>query len=209
MKTLLSACSLALIALCLVAVASADPGGHGKRDHGKSEKAPHSRFTFTVVTTDNGSCSTPWANDTIKRTFIVKDNGDGTFTLTRRDRGMFTTMAGASPGSCEKTEHHGKTVRAGVTGKFVGFLRGTVTGGTFNPNATCTGTSCGSTDTFLATFFGKGAQFSCFTTSTDCTFNFNYTAAHHQSLLFRHWQDKGKGAGTSLVERFEGDIADA
>ena len=76
-------------------------------------------------------------------------------------------------------------------------------------NATCTGTDCGFTDTFLATFFGTGAQFSCNTNSTDCKFNFNYTASHHQDLLFRHWQDKGKGAGTSLVERFEGDIADA
>ena len=100
-------------------------------------------------------------------------------------------------------------MRAGVTGKVVGFIRGTVTGGTFDPNATCTGANCGATDTFIATHFGTGAQFSCFTNSTDCLFNFNYTAAHHQTLLFRHWQDKGKGAGTSLSELFSGDIADA
>ena len=55
----------------------------------------------------------------------------------------------------------------------------------------------------------QGAQFSCNANSTDCKFNFNYTASHHQSLLVRHWQDKGTGAGTSLVERFHGDIADA
>jgi hypothetical protein len=35
------------------------------------------------------------------------------------------------------------------------------------------------------------------------------TAWHHQSLFFRHWQDKGTGAGTSLAEHFKGDIADA
>jgi hypothetical protein len=204
MKRLIALSALVLAALSLAAVAAADPG-----DHGKGKKGPHSRFTFTFVTTDNGSCGTAWANDTVQRTFIVKDNGDGTFRLTRRDRGMFTTIGGPSPGSCEKTGHHGKTVRAGVTGKLVGFLRGTVTGGTFNPNATCTGATCGATDTFVATFFGTGAQFSCFTNSTDCAFNFNYTAAHNQKLLFRHWQDKGKGAGTSLVERFSGDIADA
>jgi hypothetical protein len=34
-------------------------------------------------------------------------------------------------------------------------------------------------------------------------------AARHQSLLFRHWQDKGKGAGTMLNEVFQRDIADA
>ena len=204
MKRLIALGALALAALSLAAVAGADPGHHGKGD-----KAGHSRFTFTFVTTDKGSCGTEWANDTVKRTFIVKDNCDGTFRLTRRDRGMFTTMAGASPGSCETTGHHGKTVRAGVTGTLVGFLRGTVSGGTFNPKATCTSTDCGATDTFLKTFFGTGAQFSCSMTSTDCAFNFNYTAAHHQSLLFRHWQDKAKGAGPSLVERFSGDIADA
>jgi len=219
MKRLIAVLALTFAALSPAAVAGADPGDHGKRghdDHGKRDhhqrghaKAPHSRFTFTVVTTDNSSCGTAWANDTVKRTFVVKDNGNGTFTLTRRDRGMFTTIGGASPGSCETTMPHGKTVRAGVTGKLVGFLRGTVSGGTFNPNATCTGTSCGFTDTFLATFFGSGAQFSCLTNSTDCKFNFNYTASHHQSLLFRHWQDKGTGAGTSLVEKFRGDIADA
>jgi hypothetical protein len=196
-------------------VAGADPGEHGKDGNKKgekehhSQKAPHSRFTYSVVTTDGGSCGAPWANDTVVRTFSVKDNGDGTFRVTRRDRGIFVTIAGASPGACEKTDHHGKTVRAGVTGKFQGFLRGTVTGGTFDPNAACTGTSCGFTDTFIATHFGAAAQFSCFTNSADCKFNFNYTAAHHQSLLFRHWQDKGKGAGTLGTEEFRGDIADA
>jgi hypothetical protein len=218
MKRFLTFCALALAALALTAVASADPGEHhGKRGdhHGRHEgehhakRGDHTRFTFSVVTTDNGSCGAPWASDTVMRTFDVKDNHDGTFRLTRFDRGIFTTLAGVSPGACEKTGEHGKTVRAGVTGKLVGFLRGTVTGGTFNPNATCTTANCGFTDTFLSTFFGTGAQFSCFTNSTDCKFNFNYTASHNQSLLFRHWQDKGKGAGTSLVEDLRGDIADA
>jgi|SRR3954454_8073647 hypothetical protein len=224
MKRFFSLCALAFAALSLAAVASADPGEHhdqgkGGDDHhgrhhdkdGKHERrGDHTRFTFSVVTTDNGSCGTPWASDTVMRTFDVKDNHDGTFTLTRFDRGIFTTLAGTSPGACETTGDHGKTVRAGVTGHLVGFIRGTVTGGTFNPNATCANAAeCGFTDTFLSTFFGTGAQFSCFTNSTDCKFVFDYSAAHNQSLLFRHWQDKGKGAGTSLVEKFRGDIADA
>ena len=176
-----------------------------KKPNGKH----HAKLRFTVETTDNCSCGNPWANDTIRRTFIVKLNKDGSYTLTRRDRGTFETLAGVSPGACETHHHHGHTVRAGVHGKLVGFLRGRVTGGTFNPNATCTGPTCGFTDVFIQTFFGASATFSCFENSPRCKFNFNYTAAHHQSLLYRHWQDKGKGAGTMLHEKFRGDIADA
>ena len=30
-------------------------------------------FTYTVTTTDNGSCGTPWATDTVKRTFLRQE----------------------------------------------------------------------------------------------------------------------------------------
>jgi hypothetical protein len=212
MKRWLIVTVLAVAALVLVGAATGDPGDHGKaKGHSKSSgKHNGTRLSFTVTTTDNGSCGSPWANDVIQRTFAVKKNEDGSYTLTRFDRGTFTTLAGVSPGACDTTGNHGHTVRAGVTGKFVGYLRGTVTGGTFNPNATCAaGTNCGFTDAFVTTFFGGGATFSCFTNSADCKFNFNYTAAKNQTLLFRHWQDKGKGAGTMLHEEFHGDIADA
>jgi hypothetical protein len=200
--------TLALATLCLATAAFADDG-HGKGEHKGKNKSDHARFTYMVTTTDNGSCGQPWASDVVRRTFEVKDNGDGTFTLTRFDRGTFTTTGGVSPGACDTTGKHGKTVRAGVNGMLVGYLRGTVTGGTFNPDAKCTGTECGFTDTFLVTFFGPKAQFSCFMNSADCKFNFNYAAPRGQALLYRHWQDKGKGAGTQLHEEFHGDIADA
>lgn len=192
-----------LVSLTLAAAGVADPG-----DKGKSKKA-HAKLTFTVTTTDNGSCGTPWATDVIQRTFRVKERNNGTFTLTRRDRGVFTTLAAPSPGKCDTTGRHGSAVVAGVKGKFEGFLSGTVSGGTFKPNATCTGTDCGFTDVFLTTFFGPTAKFSCFENSADCKFNFNYTAkaSGNPRLLFRHWQDKGKGAGTMLKEEFHGDIA--
>jgi hypothetical protein len=202
MKRLSMLIVLLLAGLALTATAGANQGHKGK---GKAR----GKHTFVVTTTDNGSCGTPWATDTVRRTYIVKPNGDGTYTLTRRDRGTFVTLGGVSPGACDTTGRHGHTVRPGVHGKFGGFLRGTVSGGTYNPNAVCTGPDCGFTDVFLATFFGPGAMFSCFENSTDCKFNFNYTAARHQHLLFRHWQDKGKGAGTFLNEQFHGDIADA
>ena len=181
----------------------ADPG-----DGGSGKKQGKNRFTFTLTTEDNGSCGTPWANDVIRRTYSVKDNGNGTFTLRRTDRGTFTTIGPKSPGACDTTGKHGSAVRAGIKGKFGGYLVGTVKATSFNKNATCVAACF--TDTFLATFF-TGAQFSCFTDSADCKFNFNYTAKAKQQntpkLKYRHWQNKGKGAGTMLKEEFTGDIA--
>ena len=204
-----------IAALALAAAGTADPGDGANRNgkpaaKSKSEKSKSStsRFTFTVVTTDNGSCGNPWATDTLQRTFQVKANKNGTYTLTRRDRGTFVTLAGRSPGACDPTGRHGQTIRAGVEGRVVGLLRGTITGGTFNPSATCTGAECGFTDVFIRTFFGPNAQFSCFTNSAECRFVYNYVAPR-QTLLYRHWQNAGKGAGTMLREEYRGDIADA
>jgi hypothetical protein len=200
------------LTLAVTAVAALSLAATGVADPGKDKKAKkHGKYTFTVTTTDLGSCGQPWATDVVRRTFQVKKNKDGSYTLTRRDRGAFTTTGGPSPGSCDTTGNHGATVVAGVKGKLVGYIRGTVTGGTFNPNATCTGPDCGFTDVFITTFFGSGAEFSCFTNSADCKFNFNYTAPAKSNppLRFRHWQDKGKGAGTMLKEEFSGDIATA
>ena len=199
-----------LLALAVTAVAALSLAATGFADPGKEKKAKkHGKYTFTVTTTDNGSCGQPWANDVVRRTFHVKKHKDGSYTLTRRDKGAFTTIGGASPGSCDTTGNHGLTVVPGVKGKLNGYIRGKVTGGTFNPNATCTAADCGFTDVFIAAFFGSGAEFSCFTNSKDCKFNFNYTAPAKSNtpLRYRHWQDKGKGAGTMLEEEFSGDIA--
>jgi hypothetical protein len=106
---------------------------------------------------------------------------------------------------------HGQLIRAGVTGRFGGYLEGTITGGTFKKNATCAA-ACFTGD-FISAFFGAGAAFSCdgATNSTDCKFNYNYTAPSREGnrpkLIVRHWQDKGKGSGTTLDEHFKGDIA--
>jgi hypothetical protein len=177
--------------------------GLANNGHGK----PHNlKFgPYDVVTDDHGSCGNAWAVDTEKRTYKIKRNRDGTFRLTRRDRGTFLTNDGQSPGACETRGHHGTTVPAGKTGHFRGYLIGTVSGGTFDPNATCPA-DCGFTDVFIATFFGPNATFSCFTDSRACKFNFQYHAPR-QGLKFHHWYDKGKGAGTFLHERFRGDIA--
>ncbi|MDQ2980894.1 MAG: hypothetical protein M3R26_01025 [Actinomycetota bacterium] len=195
---------LLVAAFALAATGLADPGhGHG-HGHGKKKN----KFgPYDVVTDDHGSCSNAWAVDTEKRTFTVKRNHDGSYRLERKDRGTFLTNAGQSPGACETKGKHGATVLAGIQGKFHGYLRGTVTGGTFDPNAACPA-DCGFTSVWIATFFGPSASFSCDNNSTDCKFNFQYHA-RHQGLKFHHWYDKGKGAGTLLNERFHGDIANA
>jgi hypothetical protein len=193
--------------LTLAASGLADPG-----DKGKGKAQGKNKFSFQLTTTDRRCDGTePWANLTEKRTYQLHKNKDGTYRLRRVDKGTFTTVAGKSPGNCPANKSkHGQLIRAGVTGRFGGYLEGTITGGTFNKNATCA-TPC-FTDNFISAFFGT-AVFSCdgATNSTDCKFNYNYTApsraANRPKLIVRHWQDKGKGSGTSLVETFKGDIA--
>jgi hypothetical protein len=186
--------ALACAALTFVAIAAADP--------------PSTKGPYNVTTTDGGCGGNQWANDTISRTFEVKkaqndSSNNAVWRLKRVDKGTFSTIAGLSPGNCaSNTSAHGTTVTAGITGRINGFLQGTVTGGTYNPNATCTGAcASGQTDAWVAAYFGSSAQFSCFSTGP-CTFEFHYTAPG-QHLQYRHWIDKGTEAG----ETFTGDIA--
>jgi len=190
----------------LAAAFSLAATGLANNGHGNGRGHSYKFGPYDVASDDNGSCGNPWAADTMKRIFKVKRNRDGSFRLTRRDRGTFLTNQGQSPGACETRRPHGQTVSAGKHGRFHGFLVGTITGGTFDPNATCP-QDCGFTDVFIATFFGPNATFSCFTDAPNCRFDYEYSAPH-QGLRWHHWSDKGHGAGTMLHERFHGDIAD-
>ena len=195
--------------LTLAASGLADPG-----DKGKGKAQGKNKFSFQLTTTDRRCDGTePWATLTEKRTYQLHKNSDGSYRLRRVDKGTFTTVAGKSPGNCAANKSkHGQLIRAGVTGRFGGYLEGTITGGTFNKNATCPVSACFTSD-FITAFFGAGAVFSCdgATNSTDCKFNYNYTApsraANRPRLIVRNWQDRGKGSGTTLVEHFKGDIA--
>jgi hypothetical protein len=189
---------LGLAALILAAGATGDPGGKGK-----GKKNGHARLTATIVVDDHGTCGNTWATDTSRRTWTVKPNGDGTFRVARRDRGTFVTVAGPSPGKCDPSGRHGTAVNAGIHGKFHGYLAGTVSGGTFNPNATCTAACVGDTTVFIATVFGAGAKFTCLEGYAGCKFNFEY-ASPDKTLSFHHWQDKGTNG---VSEQFTGDIA--
>jgi hypothetical protein len=65
MRKLLTIAVTAVAALSLTATGFADPG--------KEKKAKkNGKYTFTVTTTDNGSCGQPWANDVVRRTFQVR-----------------------------------------------------------------------------------------------------------------------------------------
>ena len=184
-------------ALALAAAGLADPGGGGK-----GKKNGHNRFSAQIVVTDHGTCMNAWATDTSTRTWSVKKNKNGTFRVSRRDKGTFVTLAGQSPGACETTAKHGHTVTAGVHGKFRGYLSGNVSGGTFNPNATCNAACIGDTPTFIAAFF-PGGTFTCSHGFAGCKFNFEYSSPD-KPLTFHHWQHKGTNG---VSEKFVGDIA--
>jgi hypothetical protein len=199
MKKLLWLPLLAALALSATAVAA-----NGKETH---------FGPFASTSTDNGSCSQPWANDTFNREFKVKDNGDGTFGVREEfKQGSFVTIGGVSPGACDNTNTpHGSTVVSGINGTFEGYLEGTVTSATFDPNG-CDAllADCTTTDGFLAAVFGASgpATFTCNLGYAGCTFNFNY-AAGDQGLRYHHWQDSSGNGPNQPDETFRGDIANA
>jgi hypothetical protein len=207
MKRLLVLPVLAAGALALTALAFAHPGSANK--HAPTAKG--GKLTFSVTTVDHGCGFREWANDTLKRTYKVHLRQDGSYTVRREDKGRFVTIGGASPSAdpCPgviRRGKHGTTVAAGIKGKLHGYLQGTVTGGTFIPNATCTAT-CSASD-FIAAFFTPGASFTCNLGYAGCRFNFSYTAQRQQKqgLLYHHWVDRGLDG---VHEIFIGDIATA
>jgi hypothetical protein len=207
--------ALALGALSFAATSSAHDGHHDGH-HGDKKHSEHSkkhadrntfRYTTTLTSPDSGCDGHTWANDTIKRTYVVKKNSDGSYRLTAFDRGTFVTVAGVSPQGCANVEnkHHGSTVTAGITGKFGGYLTQNITGGTFNPNATCAATC--DRAAFVTAFFGASAQ-----QNLDKNMSYLYVfMSKDPSLKYHVWLDRGKAGSTSgslkTVDR--GDIATA
>lgn len=199
MKRWLFMSVLGIASLVLAAAAAGTPGkGH-----------PTWHKTFTVTTADHGCAFRVWATDHVKRTFTVRQNGDSSYTVTRHDKGTFTTTGPLSPSAdpCPgviRKGKHGTALLPGVVGKMHGYVTGTVTGGTFNPNGTCAA-ECGNA-AFIAGFFTTGSQFTCNNGYAGCKFNFEYTAQRHhqQHLRYHHWVDRGLNG---VDETFIGDIA--
>jgi len=171
-----------------------------------SAKSDYHIGPFTSTSPDNGSCGQQWAVDTFTRDYNVHANGDGTYRVREEFKnGSFTTTGPVSPGACETGSNHGSVVTAGITGTMQGFLEGTVTSSTFDPNGcNVSGADCTTTQGFLQAVFGASgpATFTCNFGYAGCDFNFEY-AAGGQGLLYHHWQDtEVQGA-----EVFRGDIA--
>jgi hypothetical protein len=215
-RNALALCALLVGALACTAAAYACDGGHhndGKKQGVKGENvAFHQhgsvfRYTTNLTSPDSGCDAHVWANDTIKRTYIVKKNDDGSYRLTAFDRGAFTTVAGASPQGCASVDntHHGATVTAGIAGKFGGFLTENITGGTLNTTATCAAVC--DRAAFVASFFGASAQ-------QNLGQNVNYLyvfMSKDPSLKYHVWLDRGHAGATagSLKTVDRGDIATA
>lgn len=141
---------------------------------------------------DSGTCGNDWANDTYKRLFDASTtpNADGTYTVTERFiSGRFVTVAGSSPGACNLGRPgDGSTIGDGVTGSFSGNFVVVVTGGTFNPDATCDATSCGITADFVATVYGASATWDV------PSFGFTYHA-NGPGLTAREWHNASPDQG--------------
>jgi hypothetical protein len=201
-----AAFAIVVLSLAATAAAYACNGGHGDKKGQEQHGAKGAnvsfhqegfRFTTALTTPDSGTCGNNWANDTLKRTYAVKKNSDGSFSLIAFDRGTFSTVAGQSPGACDTSDpHHGATVTVGITGRMGGFVAEKITGGTFNPNATCA-TVC-DRNAFVAAFFGSSAQ-----QSVD---KFLYVYGAHDPTLIKHaWVN----AGNATTSHNHGDIATA
>jgi hypothetical protein len=114
---------------------------------------------FAVRGPDIGSCGNFWATDTFTAFISVHANGNGTFTYHEVDHGIFTTRGPVSPGACEKTSHHGSTVRAGIVGSYYANLVDTATSSQYHPNA-CKGHPSPCTyDNFIQLVFGPSPSF--------------------------------------------------
>ena len=194
--------------LTLAASGFADPGGKGK---GKGHKASTDggKLQFNVVTEDHGCSYRVWATDRVHRKYKVRKNQNGSYTIRREDKGNFTTTGTISPSAdpcpaVTRKGKHGTTLRAGITGKMHGYITGTATGGTFNPNGSCVD-PCTNAQ-FIAGFFSAGTTYTCVAGYAGCRFNFEYTAQRQgkQQLKYHHWVDRGLDG---VNEIFIGDIA--
>src|SRR5438105_4893658 len=109
------------------------------------------------------TCGTMWANETATPSFVVSpQNFDGSYNVTLNLAIKFSTITGQSPGACLPDTTGGQTIINNVKGGGSGQLKFSVTGGTFDPGATCDA-SCYSSalnydmGPFTAAFFGGGA----------------------------------------------------
>jgi hypothetical protein len=166
-----------------------------------SSKAGHSSHfgPYPSYTTDSGTCGPDWSADNVTRFFTIRQTGTNTYDVREKFKhGTFTTFPGPSPGACDNSDGTGPgIVAAGVTGKFHGYDRITVTSATYHPNTAMCPAPCASTDVFLISVFGPVY------TRDDYAFAFNYNA-RGQGLVYHHWRNASCNRGGN-----HGDIQSA
>jgi hypothetical protein len=201
----LSILALLVGALAFASASLAD-GGQGDGDHDGNHHHRGAAFVFntTLTVPDHGCANNVWATDTIKRTYIVRKNDDGSYRLTAFDRGTFVTFAGVSPQGCTNVNnpHHGSTVTAGINGRFGGFLTENITGGTLNTQGTCAAVC--DRAAFVSAFFGASAK-----ENLDKNVKYLYVfMSKDPSLAYHVWLDRGKAGATGGLRTVDrGDIA--
>jgi hypothetical protein len=136
---------------------------------------------------DYGTCGNAWATFTNAQSFYTVSalKPNGTYNLTLKITGRFTSNAGDSPGKCFAGGN--TTITGGVRGSFQLLFYFVVSGGTFDPTATCDA-SCGNDysltgkDQFVSNFFGAGATSAFSGKDTKETVN-----SANPTLISRHW----------------------
>ena len=189
---------LLIVSMAGLALAMVPIGAAADRDEGDQHFGP-----FAGASGDSGTCGPDWATDTFTRNFVVHRNGDGTFRLVEFfSEGQFVTTGPQSPGACETSSRHGSTVLPGISGRFGGFLNGTITGpAVFNPRGCDVLGACNTTRGFVGAVFGPGAEFGCVSGPGSCSFFFGYHS-RDQRPIFRHWINASPDLGGN-----RGDIA--
>jgi hypothetical protein len=179
MKTRLAVLTATVVALAMVPAVSM-----------ASQPARH-YGPFDSASPDSGTCGNNWANDTFKRTFsaATTPNPDGTYTVVESFiSGRFVTVAGPSPDACDPSGTLGSMIVDGVTGNFGGSFTVVVSGGTYNPSADCTQSTCDTTAGFVATVYGSSA--------TDNVTSFGLTYhGNGPGLIQREWTNASADQG--------------
>lgn len=197
MKRFLIAAAI-LTTVAISAPASAGVGGKGTKE------GPYGPVSFQ----DYGTCQNLWTDMTQKTTYIVpKPSKDGSYAVQFTLSGPLTSIAGQSPGACNSGTDNGSTVKGGIKGKVVQHFYIVVSGGKFNPKATCSD-ACATDyewtglDTFVGTFFKGGATWAFSTTKLA----HEVVTSTDKRLCAKKWV-VDYDPSTGMLSKVTGDIA--
>ena len=164
---------------------------------------------FQLSQQDSGSCPGPvdsnhgeyWANDSATRYYTIqqKTDGSGRWNVTQFTvQGTFTSIVGTHfPANTDSSESCGQgqnVFTKQVTGTFNGSWTKILTGGVFNPDATCGENDCATWQGFIDTYF-NGAS------AAHDSYEFNYYDSSCE-----HWRDSDRSGSPSAPS---GNITDS